>query len=470
MPPQEIDQIFLKNPTAFTTLEDQDDKPQKAKGLKGLWASLNSDKCSVPAAVLNLVNTIVGAGILSLSFGVSLNGLILGGILIISMAFVSDYAITKVFVKAMSHLEDRGIFCKSIGEVAHAAFGSRGTIFVDVNVILLQLGSVVAYLVILSDVFPGFFKFTTKLVVMLVSGVFFVIPLTLPRSISALKYGSFLSICFILAFTTIVLVQAPRGNELSDAIDAIEMAKFDTNIFRSLPIFGLAFNCLCNVVAVYGELKVRTPQNISKAVHCSTGICCGLYLFVGLVGYITYGEDTNGDLLINFAEDHSIWVTIVRIAYSCSVMLTIPLCMHPARASLCNLIFRTFPECPGALDKKLPTLYHFLLTVFLVGICLFSALVLSELDLVFGLVGATSSVMISYLIPVLILMKVSPTFSTIHVGWKARKVWLKQRAGRFLLFILGFIILVTGTIFTLFAENDDGESTGSGSGSGSSSS
>eukprot|EP01029_Cantina_marsupialis_P024218 TRINITY_DN6173_c1_g1_i1.p1 TRINITY_DN6173_c1_g1~~TRINITY_DN6173_c1_g1_i1.p1 ORF type:complete len:143 (+),score=38.90 TRINITY_DN6173_c1_g1_i1:385-813(+) len=129
-----------------------------------------------------------------------------------------------------------------------------------------------------------------------------------------------------------------------------------------------------------------------------------------------------------------------------------------------------FTECPGALDKKLPTLYHFLLTVFLVGICLFSALVLSELDLVFGLVGATSSVMISYLIPVLILMKVSPTFSTIHVGWKARKVWLKQRAGRFLLFILGFIILVTGTIFTLFAENDDGESTGSGSGSGSSSS
>eukprot|EP01029_Cantina_marsupialis_P019029 TRINITY_DN4425_c0_g1_i1.p1 TRINITY_DN4425_c0_g1~~TRINITY_DN4425_c0_g1_i1.p1 ORF type:complete len:483 (+),score=110.10 TRINITY_DN4425_c0_g1_i1:83-1531(+) len=446
---------LLLNPnTAFKPKDTEAPANETGKKLFRFF-TFQSKKSSVAGSIFNLVNTIVGAGILSIPYGVSLNGLILGALLITVMAAISDYAITRLFVKSMVRLEQRNVFAKSVGEVAYATFGNKGVIIADINVTLMQLGACVAYIVILGDVFPGFFPFASKEVVVIVTVILFIIPLALPRSISSLKWGSLLSICFIVAFTSIVIIQMPKGKELSEAMDNVSLATFDFGVFRSLPIVGFAFNCICNVPPIYNELKVRTEKNINKSIHISTAICLVLYTVVGICGYITYTSDTDGDLLVNFGESDNNWVTAVRIAYSGSVILTMPLAMHPARSSVVNLLYKAYPSIPGANKKHLPTRYHVAVTLSLVAFCTVTALVVGKLDLVFGLVGSTCSIIVSYLLPAFILMKLSLPFVTLENGWKGRLEWIQRRAGRFIVLSLGFFIFIVGTIVTLMPADDD---------------
>ena len=129
----------------------------------------------------NLINAVVGAGILSLPYAFSLTGWG-GGLLVLLFNVVSsDYAIrlllkgAEVRLRAglhpcrgaaararvsqpalfsLPHAPPKASQRRSYEGVAEASFGKAGVIVVSVCTILLNLGATIAYFVIIGDVLP----------------------------------------------------------------------------------------------------------------------------------------------------------------------------------------------------------------------------------------------------------------------------------------------------------------------------
>eukprot|EP01029_Cantina_marsupialis_P023221 TRINITY_DN5753_c0_g1_i1.p1 TRINITY_DN5753_c0_g1~~TRINITY_DN5753_c0_g1_i1.p1 ORF type:complete len:137 (-),score=15.20 TRINITY_DN5753_c0_g1_i1:220-630(-) len=130
-----------------------------------------------------------------------------------------------------------------------------------------------------------------------------------------------------------------------------------------------------------------------------------------------------------------------------------PLAFHPARASIVNLIYRKYPTLPGARDHRLPTKLHVFVTVATLYTCAVVGLVVGELNIVFGLVGATAFVIVSYILPSLMAMKISIAgmgFNPLNPGCLPEWIQFKLRLGRILLLVFGGIVFVVGAYDVFF--------------------
>ncbi len=276
------------------------------------------------------------------------------------------------------HLHPGKSACRHIqtyGDLCVATFGPCGMIITDLNIVFLNVGACSAYLVILGDVGPEILKSVfgpeTLLVDRTGATLFltavFITPLLLPRSITFLSRFSLLSIVSVATFVVVVVASAPSPWAVSRSWGErhLQLTRWDaSDIFRCLPLMGFAFTCHTNVFPIYSELADAQPATMSKVVSRSLAICLCLYAIVGVFGYMTYGNDTQSDLLLNFGHgsmassgrsissgEAARWrkdvphVTegtfrFVQALYCVSVILTYPLGLYPARQSLTNLVIK----------------------------------------------------------------------------------------------------------------------------------
>ena len=94
------------------------------------------------SGTLNLVNTIIGGGLLALPFAVMSCGLLLGMALLVVFFFISAYT-GRLIVKCAMPPISGGLTYASL---AHSAFGKKGEVAVEVVIVLFALGTLVGYL------------------------------------------------------------------------------------------------------------------------------------------------------------------------------------------------------------------------------------------------------------------------------------------------------------------------------------
>ena len=112
---------------------------------------------SFTGAVFNLSTTIVGAGIMALPATMKVLGLILGIAMIIFMAFLTDASIE--FLLRFS----RAGKTSSYGSLMGDAFGKYGRIFLQICVLVNNIGVLIVYMIIIG--MPSFH--TTELLIWL---------------------------------------------------------------------------------------------------------------------------------------------------------------------------------------------------------------------------------------------------------------------------------------------------------------
>lgn len=342
----------------------------RAGSVEFLYPPLMSSQrqSSLSGAVFNLTATILGGGILSLPFCFALCGLAVGTVLLVAIALASNFSI-YILISCSRRVRHGA----SYEEVVSAAFGPKAGGAVVATLFALVYLVIVAYCILIRDLvsplvellvgseqpFGSLGRFLIVLAV-----VSLMLPLCLKRSMAALSWLSVASIvpmgvlCYavmIRGWQAVVAVHA--ASHAASPIGAADAASASSSlllvsasdmtlkwvpassndVLYAIPILACAFMCHFNVLPLHGELIRPTRPRIKQMIQSVIGICSGLYLTVGVCGYLFARAATAGNILNNFAVSDPLAVAC-RAAMGFTCIAGFPMIVLPARNVLGKII------------------------------------------------------------------------------------------------------------------------------------
>ena len=137
-------------------------------------------KSSLLGTYANLVNAIVGAGIVGIPYAMKETGLVAGSVLLIFVAILTD--------KTLRLLIETGNHCNvsSYEMLMEASFGRKGFVFISFNMFIMNFGAMICYLLIIKDNFSALIGLTQedlweRRLVLIVSSFVIILPLSMQR-------------------------------------------------------------------------------------------------------------------------------------------------------------------------------------------------------------------------------------------------------------------------------------------------
>ena len=208
-------------------LKDSDDATQwhKLDRMPSLeWLEPPSDASSREttrvSAVANLVSTIVGGGVLSLPFAFKKAGCAFGLLLMLATAVASDFAIYILCAAA------RRTGSTSLGGLARKVFGPKAELCVTALLFLLTQFVIIAFLMLLRDILAPLVECATGVAfvadatasppvpasrangLLLGALVMLVLPLSLQRSLHALRHACYAGVTATFLLLVAVVIRA----------------------------------------------------------------------------------------------------------------------------------------------------------------------------------------------------------------------------------------------------------------------
>ena len=99
----------------------------------------------------NLVNSIVGAGIIGIPFALGEAGLVVGVVLLILVSVATDKTLRMIVELASFHPTLRHLGVHTFEDLMRIPFGNWGSNFILFSMFVLAYGAMVAYLLIVKD-------------------------------------------------------------------------------------------------------------------------------------------------------------------------------------------------------------------------------------------------------------------------------------------------------------------------------
>jgi len=314
---------------------------------------LPKKRSQISGACSNLVNSIVGAGIIGIPFALQQTGLVSGIILLLLVAYFTDKSLRMLINTATSSsgLKGRGVW--AYNDLMGLPFGRLGSVFVLANMFVTAYGAMVAYLLIIKDTLPvilglvddgdasvgGFWE---RELVMIVTSLLVVVPLSMQRDFSSLAFTSSISVAADILLVGFVSAFAPIGESVSNAGGLGEVIKnsiINKGFFIGFGVLTIAMCCQHSAFIVASSLDNPTPRrwSIVSAVSLSlSAVCC---LVLGVAGYLGFLEDTNGDVLNNFGVD-TVAANAARSLLALTMFFTYPMEAFVARHVLVQLLWK----------------------------------------------------------------------------------------------------------------------------------
>jgi amino acid permease len=360
---------------------------------------------SALSGVLNLLNSIIGAGILALPFAFKSAGLLVGIGYQIVFGFMTLYGI----VLLLESLKFASV--RSYEDLALCALGRAGWYAYNFCSIFSGYGSCTGYLVIIGDILPGLLQelgyVLSRESLMCAVSVVLIFPLCALPEFSALQYASGLAVAIYVCFTAAIVQLYFQGNGGSEPLDPPpSMFREDFGAFISVaPLSAFAYQCLTTLFPIYQELAVATPARMTLISAIALGTAGVIYSSVGAAAYLHFGEATQGDVLLNLESIGSPTMRIMRFSFGISICFTYPTIHFACRRSLDQLLFHS-------KEGNTPYLRLLALTVLIVSSTLWLALYSQKVEVVFGYAGAIASTSLLFILPPAIALSLHP-----HKPW-----------------------------------------------------
>jgi len=404
---------------------------------------------SMMSSNINLLNTIIGAGTLAMPAAMSHFGVMLGVLLIIWCGFTS--ALGLYLQSRCARYLDRGT--SSFFALSQITYPNAAVVF-DAAIAIKCFGVGVSYMIIIGDLMPGVaeaFGLTSMDLPYLEDRRFwitiffliFIIPLSFPKKLDSLKYTSVVALMAI-GYLVILVVYHFAADEIPNHRD-IRVIRWESpvTVLSSLPVVIFAYTCHQNMFSIVNEIKDNSPGSIVAVITASIGTAASVYILVAITGYLTFGNDIKGNIVGMYPP--SVASTIAKAAIVALVTFSIPLQIHPCRASL-DAVLRWRPnksrsastsqsaagsqpllaasasisapapvlDSHGAPVVVMSELRFALITSTILVLSYLAALNVSSLDRVLAYVGSTGSTAISFILPGLFYYKISDPDSIYH--------------------------------------------------------
>uniref|UniRef100_A0A060TC86 ARAD1B21538p n=1 Tax=Blastobotrys adeninivorans TaxID=409370 RepID=A0A060TC86_BLAAD len=388
---------------------------------------------STTSSTINLLNTIVGAGILAMPFAYKANGVLLGTILISLAGVTAGFGLYLQSLGA--RYVPRGH--ASFFAVAKVTYPSLAVVF-DLAIAVKCFGVGVSYVIIVGDLMPQIceslgltHEYLLHRQIWVTITMAIVGPLSYLRKLDSLKYTSIVALASVGYLVIIVIGHFLVGDTLGNRgeVRLIE-PNSAVSVLSALPIIVFAFTCHQNMFSVLNELHDQSVKTVSTMISGSIGTAGFLYMLVGLCGYFSFGDNVGGNIIQMYP--YSIFSTIGRIAIVVLVLFSYPLQCHPCRASVNHVLhslkeiyanrrhgkgrFTALPNSDesdqaeqtpeaGTPDNDqvgivpLSTTTFVVLTTIILILSYIVSLTVQSLELMLAFVGATGSTSISFILP-----------------------------------------------------------------------
>ncbi|KAM6978207.1 putative sodium-coupled neutral amino acid transporter 11 [Tautogolabrus adspersus] len=379
------------------------------------------------SASFNLINSIIGSGIIGLPYALNQAGLPLGLLLLILVGFITDYTII-LLIKGGSITGTN-----SYQALVQSTFGFPGFLILSALQFLYPFIAMISYNITTGDTLTKVFQripgvgpghiLAERHFVILLSTIVFTLPLSLYRNVEKLGKVSLVSMLLTLTILIIAIIRAATfGPEIVPTQNAWSFAKW--NAIQAVGLISFAFICHHNSFLIYGSLEKPTVANWSRLTHTSVGSAVLFSAAFAVAGYITFTGYTQGDIFENYCRDDNL-VTFGRFCFGFSIIATFPLECFVTREVVTNVICR----------RDLSKMEHVLITSLIVLACTSLSLPYDCLGVVLELNGVLSATPLIFIIPPACFLKLSPG-----------RTLQCQNFIPIILITMGFFVMIAGLI------------------------
>ena len=394
--------------------------------------SIESEKKStVLGTASNLVNAIVGAGIVGIPFAVRQCGFVSGIVLIIVCAFVTEKSL-RLLINTAKH-----IHVPTYETLAEACFGSIGFRFVALNMFFTAFGAMISYLMIVKQTFGTLLLGTEddilanraialdttymRRAILLIISITIMLPIACKRDMADLAQTSRFNVIVdtllvgLVAFTSPIWYNknSEGVDDSSIASDRSGMATVETDwffrgdtIFVGLGVLSFAYVCQHSAFIIAGSLERPTSKRWSNVTTTALILCGILNLICGILGYLGYREETQGNILENLGRNN-LPANIARAMLGMTMLFVYPVESFVTRHVCVVLLFsgRSAHEGNDAhilsrADRRIG------LTTALYILAVIPAVLTNDLGPVLAITGTVGGSCLSYLGPGVIYLGV----------------------------------------------------------------
>ncbi|KAL1359770.1 hypothetical protein AAHE18_04G130900 [Arachis hypogaea] len=271
-------------------------------------------QCSFAQSVINGTNILCGIGLLTIPYAIKEGGWLSLTILIL-FSIICCY--TGILLKRCLE-SNPGL--KTYPDIGQAAFGVVGRLGIAIFLYMELYAAAVEFITLMSDnlssLFPnvhikvGGIDLETH-VFFAITAALMVLPTVWLRNLSLLSYisagGIFATIMVTLCLFWVGLVDhvgLKPGRKLLDL----------ENISVSVGLYGFGFAGHAVFPNVYSSMQ--DPSRFPSVLYLSFAFCLFMYMSVGAVGYLTFGESVESQFTLNmpkelYASKIATWTTVI---------------------------------------------------------------------------------------------------------------------------------------------------------------
>jgi singapore isolate B (sub-type 7) whole genome shotgun sequence assembly, scaffold_5 len=409
------------------------------------WKNVDSFKgATFNSTVINIINTIVGAGVLSIAYSIMKGGVI-GSILLIIAVFIPSI-FTAYYLSVATLYTGKGVY----GDVGTALSNKTVGILSNLSLVLLDFGIDVAYMSVLFnqviDIIHELFgvdleKYRVLISILITLLILF--PLISIKNMDTLKFTSTIAIICVIIFVIACIFMGIKGFG-ERGWDLKMWPSKATDLSSAFAVFVLCFCSHVSTTTISAELKWEQGKSkfankavkVLRATIVAYVFCACAYLFVGICGYMAFGNDIKGSIL-DAMRTMDVWYRpVVRIGYGLVVMFSYPILGFSAVTSIDAMIFSTERN----LTRRLSEGFIY------VAICLVVCLLIPELSTIFGVTGNFCGVLVTFIWPALYFIMLANKEKKLPAD--KRKKWLNIKNWEV---VVAWIIFVVGIICCIYA-------------------
>lgn len=362
--------------------------------------TVEESKSTVFGATANLINAIVGSGIVGIPYAIQQAGLVAGVGLVCLCALLTEKSL-RLLVETAKHAS-----APSYETTMEAAFGRAGFLFVSINMFIMSYGAMLSYLMIVKDTLPyvlGVTDLGMRRAILFLVSVTVMVPLSSQRDMANLAITSRLSVILDICMVCVVVYLAPIRETLASQGGFLSVLQNSTlrldTVFVGLGVLSFAFVCQHSAFIIAGSLENPTRRRWSSVTLRALWVCAGLANLCGATGYLGFLEDTKGNILSNLDET-AFLPNLARGLLGTTMLFVYPMESFVARHACVVTLFQGRRAHEGEdasvlnrRDRRIG------LTVFLYILALVPALLLENLGNVLSVTGAISGSSLSYIGP-----------------------------------------------------------------------
>jgi amino acid permease len=321
-------------------------------------------------------------------------------------------------------------------EIADHLFNGKLAMLVGLAIFGNCFGAAVGYVISIGDAM----KWTgiDRWLVELITCTVVLLPLVCVYRINSLRYFSFMGVVGVglLTFSTVyVLMKEGVSKDIKENHRQIFTTTASMQILNAFSTITFAFVCQYNVPSLYHELNIRTPNTMRKVALRSIAISSSLFIIAGVCGYLAFGYELPGSILISlqsFIDERDIFILIAVIGCVLSICIAHTLHVYPIRQTGQYMVRKFVSE--SLKENRLLAAGIGGLVVYL---SLLVALFFPSFIKVIHLVGAFASSSIAYIFPPMFKIK-------LHGKFLAKELWLE-----YLMLSIGLVAGSLGTVVAI---------------------